>query len=79
MFTGNKNLNETNETQDFFTSREDPLLSRKEAAKYMRMSPGSLAVIDCMKTYDLEPVKIGGRAYYYKSVLDKFLSRNLKP
>lgn len=79
MLTANKSINETDEIQTFFNSREDPLLSRKEAARYMKMSPGSLAVMDCNKTYDLRPVKIRGRVYYHKSALDDFLSIDLRP
>ena len=70
---------ETDTSTTFFNSREDPLLSIKEAARYVRMSPGYLAVLDCTKSFDLKPVKIRGRVYYYKSVLDDFLNADLKP
>ncbi len=75
----NKGIDQYNETKTFFNNRDDPLLSRKEAARYTGRSPGTLAVIDCNKTYDLQPVKIRGRVFYLKSVLDQFLSKDLLP
>jgi hypothetical protein len=57
---------------------QDPLLSRKDAAKYLgNLAPGTLAVWDCTKRYDLKPLKAGNRVVYRKSVLDKFLERQL--
>lgn len=79
MFSTNKTEPEADASADFFKSREDPLLSRKEAARYVRMSPGYLAILDCTKAIDLKPVKIRNRVYYYKSVLDEFLNADLKP
>jgi len=55
----------------------DPLLSRKAAAKYLGVSPGTLAVWDCTKRYDLNPLKAGRSVRYKKSDLDKFLQRQL--
>ena len=37
-----------------------PLLSRKEAARYLNLSPGTLAVSDCTKRHNLNPIKVGG-------------------
>jgi hypothetical protein len=54
------------------------LLSRKEAAKYLRVSPGTLAVWDCTKRYDLKPLKAGRLIRYRRSTLDDFLLRQLK-
>ena len=55
----------------------DVLLDRKAAAEYLGslkpLSPGTLAVWDCTKRYDLKPVKVGGVVRYWKSNLDKFL------
>lgn len=54
---------------------EDPLLDRKEAAKYLGLrNSNTLAVWDSTGRYDLKPVKIGARMVRYrKSILDAFL------
>jgi predicted DNA-binding transcriptional regulator AlpA len=54
---------------------KDPLLDRKTAAKYLGISPGTLAVWDCTKRYDLKPKRAGRSVRYRKSDLDKFLER----
>lgn len=79
MFDVPYTVSKEDEFPTFYNSRSDPLYSRKEAARYTRRSPGTLAVIDCNKTYDLKPVKIRGRVYYPKSALDRFLSEGLRP
>ena len=56
----------------------EPLLDRKSAAKYLRVSPGTLAVWDCTKRYDLKPLKIGRAVRYRRSLLDEFLENQLK-
>jgi len=53
------------------------LLNRKEAAKYLRISPNTLAVWDCTKRYDLKPLKVGRAVRYRRSELDKFIERQL--
>lgn len=58
---------------------EDPLLRRKIAAKYLDVSPGTMAVWDCTKRHDLKPIKIGRYVYYRKSVLDAVLEDRIKP
>jgi hypothetical protein len=61
------------------TTNHDPLLNRKEAARYINFAPGTLAVWDCTKRYDLNPIKVGRAVRYRRSDLDKFLERNLFP
>jgi len=56
----------------------EPLLDRKSAAKYLGLSPGTLAVWDCTKRYDLKPLKVGRAVRYRKSDLDDFLNNQLK-
>lgn len=56
----------------------DPLLNRKEAARFLNVSPGTLAVWDCTKRYDLKPIKIGRAVRYRRSSLDQFLENQLK-
>lgn len=56
-----------------------PLLNRKEAAKYLNVSPGTLAVWDCTKRYDLKPLKIGRAVRYRLADLNQFLADQLKP
>lgn len=57
---------------------QDPLLDRKTAAKYLGLSPGTLAVWNCTKRYDLKPIKIGRAVRYRRSSLDQFLESQLK-
>ncbi|MGX5858299.1 helix-turn-helix domain-containing protein [Dyadobacter jiangsuensis] len=56
---------------------EDQLLDRKAAAQYLRISPGTLAVWDCTKRYDLRPLKVGRSVRYRRKELDRFIQRNL--
>ncbi|RYZ87630.1 MAG: DNA-binding protein [Proteobacteria bacterium] len=58
------------------TSNED-LINRKAAAKYLGLSPGTLAVWDCTKRYNLNPIKIGRSVRYRRSDLDKFIEQRL--
>ena len=54
-------------------TKDDPLLSRKEAARYLGgFSPDTLAVWDCTKRYQLNPIKIGRTVRYRRSDLDNF-------
>lgn len=55
----------------------EPLMDRKSAARYLRVSPGTLAVWDCTKRYNLKPIKIGRSVRYRKSDLDQFLEKRL--
>lgn len=57
----------------------DSLMTRKEAARYMNFAPGTLAIWDCTKRYDLKPIRIGRSVRYRKSTLDAFLEQWLKP
>jgi predicted DNA-binding transcriptional regulator AlpA len=59
------------------THTSEPLLDRKTAARYLAVSPGTLAVWDCTKRYDLKPIKVGRAVRYRKSDLDKFLEDRL--
>ena len=58
-------------------TKDDSLLDRKTAAKYLSVSPGTLAVWDCTKRYDLKPIKIGRAVRYRRSDLDKFIEQRL--
>jgi len=55
----------------------DTLMDRKTAARYLRVSPGTLSVWDCTKRYDLKPLKVGRSVRYRKSALDSFVERQL--
>ena len=59
----------------------DPLLDRKEAARYLGLkNPNTLAVWDCTRRYDLKPIRVGTKVIRYrKSVLDAFLLEQTKP
>ncbi len=54
----------------------DPLLNRKEAAKYINYSYNTLAMWDSTKRYDLRPIRIGRSVRYRKSYLDAFLEQH---
>jgi len=56
----------------------EPLLDRKTAAKYLGIAPGTMAVWDCTKRYDLKPIKVGRAVRYRRSNLDKFLEAQLR-
>ncbi|MVM34446.1 helix-turn-helix domain-containing protein [Spirosoma sp. HMF4905] len=53
------------------------LLKRKEAADYLGVTLGTLAVWDCTKRRQLNPVKIGKLVHYRLSDLDQFLDQRL--
>lgn len=59
------------------SDKNEPLFNRKTAAKYLNMAPGTLAVWDCTKRYDLNPIKIGRSVRYRKADLDKFIEQRL--
>ncbi|MBL7867393.1 MAG: helix-turn-helix domain-containing protein [Flavobacterium lindanitolerans] len=52
----------------------DTLFNRKQAARYTGFTAGTLAVWDCTKRYDLQPIKIGRSVRYRKSILDAFIA-----
>lgn len=52
-------------------------MDRKTAARYLRVSPGTLAVWDCTKRYDLKPIKVGRSVRYRRADLDTFIERKL--
>lgn len=56
----------------------NPLLSRKEAARYLGLSEQTLAIWKCTKRHDLPFVKIGRLIKYRKVDLDSFISKNLE-
>jgi predicted DNA-binding transcriptional regulator AlpA len=60
------------------SNSSEPLLNRKEAAHYLGVTPGTMAVWDCTKRYDLKPLKVGRAVRYRRSFLDKFLEDQLK-
>jgi predicted DNA-binding transcriptional regulator AlpA len=53
-------------------------MDRKAAARYLSVSPNTLAVWDCTKRYDLKPLKIGRSVRYRRANLDQFLENQLK-
>jgi excisionase family DNA binding protein len=59
-------------------NNNEQLMDRKTAAKYMGVSPGTLAVWDCTKRYNLNPLKVGRSVRYRKADLDKFIEGQLE-
>lgn len=61
------------------TPKQEPLLDRKSAARYLSVSPGTLAVWDCKRRYDdLKPIKIGRSVRYRRADLDHFIEQRLR-
>lgn len=60
------------------TPKQEPLLDRKSAARYLSVSPGTLAVWDCTRRYDLKPIKIGRSVRYRRGDLDRFIEQRLR-
>lgn len=59
--------------------RFDPLLNRIEAYAYTGFKPGTLAVWDSTKAYDLQPIKFGNAVRYRLSSLNRFADDRIKP
>ncbi len=55
------------------------LLTRKEAAEFLGISEGTLAVWKCTKRYPLPVVKVGRLVRYRESDLLKFLEEMTDP
>lgn len=54
------------------------LLDRCAAAAYIRSTPGTMAVWDCVKRHNLKRTKKGKKIYYYTSSLKEYLQRQLQ-
>lgn len=63
------------------THKDDPLLTRQQAADYINSTYSTLASWDCRRTYDLRPIRISrNMVRYRKSHLDAFLqSKEFNP
>jgi hypothetical protein len=55
-------------------NRQPDLLSRRDAAAYLGITPETLAIWYCTKRYPLPIVKIGRLAKYKRSDLDAFIA-----
>jgi excisionase family DNA binding protein len=51
------------------------LLTRKQAAEYLGITPRTLAVWACVKRYPLPYVKVGRLVKYRRADLDAFIAR----
>jgi len=56
----------------------EKLLDRINAAQYIRSTPGTMAVWDCIKRHNLKRTKIGKKVYYYISSLKAYLQKELQ-
>lgn len=68
-----RNTMETKEVKD----TDQKLLSRKEAAKYLGCTAGTLAIWKCTKRYSLPYVRIGRNIRYKLSDLIDFINNNV--
>jgi excisionase family DNA binding protein len=57
------------------TRTPSPLLTRKEAAKYLGVQVKTLAVWLCVGRYNLPCIKIGRLAKYRQADLDNFIEQ----
>ena len=57
-----------------FLRFQSDLLTRREAAAYLGVTPETLAVWHCTKRYPIPVVKIGRLAKYRKADLDAFIA-----
>lgn len=57
------------------TTRNSPLLTRKQAAEYLGVEPETLHNWACTKRYNLKFIKVGRLAKYRIEDLDDFLTR----
>lgn len=55
---------------------DDPLLTRKEAAEVLRVSPQTLAQWSCNKKHTIPTVKYGKKVLYRLSDLKKFIKEH---
>ena len=55
----------------------DELLSRKQAAEFLRVKPQTLAAWACTGRYDLKFVKVGRKVLYRKGDLECFLNSHV--
>ena len=58
-----------------FEKAESDLLTREQAAKYLGITPRTLAVWACVGRYNLPYVKVGRLVKYRRTDLDAFISR----
>ena len=61
---------------DIYLKFDSGLLTRDEAARYLGLTPHTLAVWKCCKRYDLPVVKVGRLVRYRKADLDAFIARH---
>ena len=59
------------------SNKENPLLTRDQAAQYLGVKSTTLAVWACTKRYNLSFVKVGRLCKYRLADLDAFITRNI--
>ena len=72
----NCNIEKHTMTKEEVKNPTQTLLSRKEAAKYLGCTAGTLAIWKCTKRYPLPYVKIGRNIRYRLSDLMDFIANN---
>lgn len=55
--------------------QKSDLLTRKEAAEYLGVTPQTLAIWACVKRYNLPYIKIGRLVKYRRSDLENFINQ----
>ncbi len=58
-------------------SQRGSRLTRKEAAKYLGVTEGTLSVWACTGRYRLPYLKAGRKAVYFQSDLDAFIEKHM--
>lgn len=64
---------QTTDSSNTISRFQSDLLTRREAAAYLGVTPETLAVWACTKRYPIPMVKIGRLSKYKKSDLDAFI------
>jgi excisionase family DNA binding protein len=59
-------------------TENNELLTPRETAKVLRVSPSTLAIWRCRKRYPLPYVKVGTKVVYRRTDVEAFLEANLQ-
>ncbi len=65
------------EKMDTNESRNSELMDREEAAKFLRLSPGTLANWQSTQRQKVPSLKLGKRIFYRKPDLEKWLEQRV--
>lgn len=76
MVQQSKKISLAERRSDEVPQDDNSLLTRLQAAKYLRLSPATLATWASTHRHDIPYIKLGRSVRYRKSDLDQYLSHN---